>query len=230
MNFYKSVAIASIITSLLSQSIYASCAAKYKKEGIELHNDRSNTIIYSGMMGTLVGFGISQFPEDNSFDNDFKRPSTYVLLGGVTTVGAGIFAKSRMPANQLYKTGLLLEQAQSGSGEYFDRLVKKTTKALEKKSNISVSSETIRKVLIDAEEKNIFCITNQRSSLKEVQTYVINFIANEELIKKENEKRNIELSQLNENTIKEMMSEGFNELEDGNRVAKSVETNLALPK
>lgn len=229
MKIYNSLLVATLITSFISQSVYASCAAKYKTEGAELHNDRSNTIIYSGMMGTLMGFGISQFPEDYNHDNDFKRPSTYVLGGGLTTIGVGFFAKSRKPANQLYKTGLLLEQAQAGSGEYFDKLVKKVSKSLEKNKKISVTSESIRKVLIDAEEKNTFCITNQRLNLKDVQTYVVNTLANEEIIKKDNEKKMIEISKLSDAAYKES-NESFNEFEDGTRVANSVETNQNLPK
>ncbi len=216
----KAVLISLSLSLVLSHQSFATCASLYKTEGETLHKERSSNIMMAGIGGMGAGLIVSQVDVK---DNDFNRPSTYVLLGGAATIGAGAIAKSKKPSNQLFKVGILLEQAQSGSGERLEDMIKDVGKVLGKKKKISVSPDLIIDKLLQAEKTNTFCFTSKRWSEKEIKNYLINEISGEFLAKKENENRILKAATINDSEMKD----GFNEMQDGLRVKQSVEANLA---
>ncbi len=229
MIFSKSSILSSIVFLsflLNSYESLASCAGIYKTEGLQLHAKRSNTLIGIGVGEMAVGLGTSQFKFDQN-ENDFDRPSTYILMAGALTASSGLVAKDKAPSNKLYKTGLLLEQAQSGSGDLFDELVKDVNKATQKKLNIMVSPQWIKNILVDAELKNTFCLNEKRSKIKDIKQYVVKEITGQEVLTaEESEKVDVAIDQIYD----VMLKPEYLECEDRAFYNKEANNSIVIPE
>ena len=151
----------------------ADCATEYLKEAALIKEDRIANTRGIGAVMLVGGAGTSSMGA--------VIIGAPMIAGGLILEGMSVLVEKNVLGSRVEKMGLMFEEAKTGRGKHFDKLVRKV-----QRRHKSAKTEDIARILNEASAKELFCEkqADRLSTLKEIRKYVTAQLVSETEIKK----------------------------------------------